>query len=205
MADTAPSDDATSSTTTTSAPAGPDPEVTAISKVNDALMPLEPAVRQRVLHWAALRFEVTLPKGKPAVGKGDDDDTDDQQESEGAPNSGAAERTFSDFASLYDAANPRTDAERALIAGYWLQVSQNKQDFDAFNANKELRNLGHPLTNVTASLSELIYHKPRYVIQTRKEGTSKQARKKYKVTNEGIKRVKQMLGGVVESGSSGQS
>jgi hypothetical protein len=42
-------------------------------------------------------------------------------------------------------------------------------------------------------MDNLMATNPRYVMQTRKTGNTKQARKKYKLTVEGIKKVAQML------------
>lgn len=170
----------------------PDPEVAAIGKVNEALAQLDPAIQQRVLRWAADRFNLTLSQTKkPAAdgnkgGKQEEDDDENELEVPG---------TFSDFASLYDAANPATESDKALVAGYWLQAIQGNADWASFSANKELRNLGHGVENITVALGALIDSTPRLVMQTHKAGKSKQARKKYKMTNEGIKRVKQMLAG----------
>jgi len=203
MADEAPAVDATSTTTPAPAnPSGPDPEVAAIGKVNEALLQLAPAAQQRVLRWAVERFGAVLPKRNAASTGGNAEEEEEPGDDSGAAN---AQTEFTDFAALYDASNPATESERALVAGYWFQVCQNQQDFDALNANKTLKHLGHELSNVTRALETLINHKPRYLIQTRKEGTSKQARKKYRVTAEGIKRVKQMLRGVAETSNGGQT
>lgn len=106
--------------------------------------------------------------------------------------------SFEDFASLYDAANPSTESDKALVAGYWLQIIQGTSDWSGFSANKELRNLGHGVENITVALGALIDSTPRLVMQTHKAGKTKQARKKYKVTGERIKRVKQMMAGTAE-------
>lgn len=177
--------------------AASDPEVTAIGKVNAALVSLEPAIQQRVLRWAAERFNVTLPQtNKPAV---DSDKRKQAAEEQGQPDTPGS---FTDFASLYDAANPTTEADKALVAGYWVQVLQGSADWNGFSANKELKNLGHGVDNITIAFSALIDSSPRLVMQTHKAGKTKQARKKYKLTNEGIRRVRQMLAGESANGGS---
>jgi hypothetical protein len=102
---------------------------------------------------------------------------------------------FEDFASLVDATHPDTDPMRALIAGYWLQVCQRGPSFDAQSANTELKHLGHPSSNITMALGALINQKPALVLQLRKSGNTKQARKSYKVTESGIRKVREMLSG----------
>lgn len=102
---------------------------------------------------------------------------------------------FEDFASLVDAAHPETDVMRALVAGYWLQVCKGGPNFDAQSANTELKHLGHPSANITMALGALINQTPALVLQLRKSGNTKQARKSYKVTESGIRKVKAMISG----------
>lgn len=158
--------------TTASNTMTPDPEVTAIGKVNEALAGLEPAIQQRVLRWAADRFNLTLPQTKKAVADGNKGKQEEADEEESE-----APGTFSDFAALYDASNPTTEADKALVAGYWLQVIQGNADWGGFSANKELKNLGHGVQNITFALGALIDSTPRLVMQTHKSGKlSKPAR-----------------------------
>ena len=43
--------------------------------------------------------------------------------------------TFSSFAELYASAEPKSNAEKALVAGYWLQECQGGGNFTAAAAN----------------------------------------------------------------------
>src|SRR5204862_6999499 len=102
-------------------------------------------------------------------------------------------REYQDFPTLFDAASPATEPEHAHVARYWIQVNQGKEDLHGQLLNDELKNMGHGIGNVTDALSSLIERRPALVIQTRKSGTSRQARKKYRLTTEGIRAVEQML------------
>lgn len=161
-----------------------DQEFEAMQTINMALagLPDEEAVR-RVLTWAASRHGVVLKPeqsgSKSSLG------SSGQSDGEG----------FETVADLFDSANPTTEPQKALVVGYWLQIVQGQSDFDSMSANSELKNLGHGVGNITRALENLINRKPRLVIQTRKGGTSKQARKKYKLTVEGIRAVKAMISG----------
>ena len=191
-------DDPAPNTNAATSKTDPDPEVTAIGKVNDALTSLDPAIQQRVLRWAADRFSVTLSQAnKPAH---DGDKGKQQEEKQKAEQPGS----YNDFASLYDAVSPMTEADKALVAGYWLQVLQDAPEWSGFSANKELKHLGHGVENITVALSQLIESTPRLVMQTHKAGKTKQARKKYKLTNEGIRKIRQMLAAGGRSEDDGQ-
>ena len=164
-----------------------DPELQAMGSISNALENLDEDERARVMQWVCSRFDIAplQGQGNKPTGNGPPDDPD--------PEDNGANDEFSSFADLYDKANPSTDPDRALIGGYWLQVVKGNEDFVSQSVNGELKNLGHGVTNITAALTSLTNAKPRLTMQVRKSGSSQQARKKYKLTQEGIKRVSQLL------------
>ncbi len=162
-----------------------DAEIRAMTGLSAALGGLDPDAVRRVLRWAVDRYQVkgaavaggaALP---PAAGDGGD-----------AP---AAPPVYADFAELYDAANPNSGVENALVAGYWFQALMKNAELDSQQLNAALKNLGRPSTNITRDLDSLMTRSPRLVIQVRKDGSTKQARKRYKLTTEGVKAVERML------------
>lgn len=158
-----------------------DPEIQAMSQIAAALEPLEPDVVRRVLKWANERYQ---PKpGQPGAASMPSDVAN--------PAAAVADRTFADVMELFDAANPESGLDKVLVVAYWHQ--QQGEDWDSQAVNSDLKHLGYPSTNITRDLDNLMSRSPRYVIQTRKEGTTKQARKKYKLTREGIRAVEAML------------
>ena len=163
-----------------------DDELRAMTQVSAALGGLDEVAIARVLRYFADRNGTPLssPISSPRV---------EDDRSEGAGGQAREEAVeFKDFADFYNRAAPSTDAKKCLVAGYWIQVNGGNQDFMGFEANKILKNLGHGVSNVTAALSTSIQTKPQLIIQTRKDGSSKQARKKYRVTGEGINSVRAM-------------
>jgi len=94
---------------------------------------------------------------------------------------------------LFDAAHAKTEKEKALVAAYWVQISQGQPSFPAQILNSSLKDLGHGVSNITDSLDALKTEKPALILQLKKSGTSKQARKTYKLTAEGARRVQQMI------------
>jgi DNA-binding PadR family transcriptional regulator len=59
-----------------------------------------------------------------------------------------------------------------------------------------MKHLGHGVKNITSALSSLMNEKPQRVVQLKKSGSTKQARKQYKVTEAGKNAVRRMLEGV---------
>ena len=104
-----------------------------------------------------------------------------------------------DLADLFDAAGPQTDADRALVVGYWLTESEGKSDFTSQEVHSQLKNFGYPVANITSVFTGLMKRKPALAMQTAKSGTSRQARKRYKLTRAGHDAVGRKLLGERES------
>jgi hypothetical protein len=171
-----------------------DPEIQAMSAVVTALADLDEDAKGRVLRWAAERYNVTPPPraaGNGWAGASDGgrpDGVTDEEIAEEAP-------AYEHFADLFAKAQPKSDADKALVAAYWLQAIRGEDTWQAAELQKELRNLGHALGNITDALTSNMRKKPQLVIQVQKAGNAKQARKTYKVTHEGLVYVQGMLHG----------
>ena len=167
-----------------------DKEIAAMSEMAAALdgfAESDQATVERILHWLCARYNVEIfgkLEQQPAGGSA----------GEGNAVSGTATgRGFDDLADVFHAASPKTEAEKALVAAYWMSVGEGKLEFTAQEVNKSLKNLGHGIVNITDALTKLMGKKPSLVMQTAKSGASKQARKKYKLTRAGLDAVPRMV------------
>ena len=172
-----------------------DKELKAMDDVLNALKDLEPEAIGRVLEWARNRFGVIIPAEEKPV----------------APHVGAetGQKTifgfndlwkFESMGELFAKARPDTNPKRALVSATYLQVAEDNANLTAQHINSELKHLGHGIVNVTDAITNLIERKPSLMIQLRKSGRTRQARKKYKVTEEGINEVLRMLNEEVAQG-----
>jgi len=161
-----------------------DKEIAAMATINAALAGLEAEAVSRILRWAAERHKVPLAgsvndaKRKPGSSNESTDTTP---------------QDFQHFGDLYDSADPSTDGERVLVAGYWFQVIQNQGELESQALNKELKQLGHSVNHMPHAVDELMNTKPRLMIQLKKQGNTRQARRKFKLTAAGIKKVNEMF------------
>jgi hypothetical protein len=160
-----------------------DVELEAMRQMSEILNNIEDeSTIVRILQWLGSKYAVSLGKAavtasvKPEVGS-----------------TSTSTGTYGSIADFFDASNPITEAEKVLVISYWFQEVEGQSEVESQSVNTELKNLGHGVGNITRALGTLINKKPRLVIQTRKSGTSKQARKRYKVTVEGIRVVRSML------------
>jgi hypothetical protein len=162
-----------------------DPEVEAMGKLAEALDALDdPDQQARTIRWAAERYGVTLASNAPrSVGGG------------GNGGGGSDPADYKDVGELVAAAAPPTPEDRALVVAYWLQeVREGKQPtFTGQQVNTELKHLGHGTDDITDLIGKLVATSPQQVLQTRKSGTTRQARKTYKVTKAGARRVQELL------------
>lgn len=166
-------------------------ELDAMRLVAGALQQLAPSARQRVLRWAVDRFGVasevssaaTVPvEARPPYAAGFE---------AAAPHSPNPETTLGE---LYAACDPQTDADKTLVVAYWLQEVEGNAGIDAQRVNTELKHLGYGVGNITRAFEKLKDSRPQLVIQTKKAGTTKQARKTYRVTAEGKRLVQNLRG-----------
>jgi hypothetical protein len=158
-------------------------EIEAMSAISNALAALSDDAKSRVLRWAVDRYQVSVGVIRVAAST---------EVGTPAPTT-SADNQGTDLAELFAAADPQSDADKALIGAYWTQFVQGDADFDAQSVNTQLKHLGHGVGNITRALESLKDRRPQLVIQLRKSGTSKQARKKYRITTAGKAAVEEML------------
>src|SRR5665213_807961 len=154
-------------------------EIKAMGTISSALEDLESDARARVLYWAMSRYGITSA-GQKAF------------KMPGVNTNGGAGSTpgeYATFADLFDAAKPITEREKAMVAAYWLQVCENAESFQSQSLNDLLKDLGHGIGNITEALNQLKNDRPALLLQLKKSGSSRQARKTYKLTQVGTRRV----------------
>jgi len=151
-------------------------ETKAITEIGLILSRLKPEAAGRVLKWATDLFQV-----KPSAPM--------------ATNQEKVREAFSEIHELFEAAKPQSGLDNVLVAAYWFQMVEDQSDFDGFKLNHALKDQGLKSTNITRDLDSLINRSPQLVTLVRKEGTTKQARKRYKLTRVGIQVVEDMLSG----------
>ncbi len=155
-------------------------EVAAMQSVATALTNLDEGARNRVLTWAndKFKFERSPSRAIPQ-----------QLDYADAPSAPSA---FGSLAELFDAAGPETEKDKALVAAFW-EANGDGATFSAQSLNTQLKHLGHGVGNITRALSLLADEKPALVLQIRKSGNSQQARKLFKLTEAGRKRIAAMI------------
>ncbi|MDF2116683.1 hypothetical protein PY365_13935 [Roseiarcaceae bacterium H3SJ34-1] len=158
-------------------------EIDAMKQIAELMEKLDESARIRALDWVMSKYGLARPMAariSPSNSTAD------------GPHSNSS-GTYDSFAELFDAAQPAGDRDKALVAAFWTQVCMNAESFPSQMLNDQLKDLGHRISNITDALTRLKIEKPALVLQLKKSGTTKQARKTYKLTQEGIRRVNTMI------------
>lgn len=165
-------------------------EVKAMGKLAEAVAGLDADAKARVFRWAIDHYNVKVsgPSGKGSGGMAA------AAPGERPNGNGGPTQQFADLPELYAATTPESDADKTLVAGYWAQYGEGKPDFGAQEINTSLKNLGHAIGNITSAFDNLKARKPAPVVQLKKAGSTKQARKTYRLTLAGKSAVEAMVG-----------
>lgn len=150
-----------------------DREIAVMAQLNGLLSELDDRAQERVVQWLIARYPA---RRIPIVGQRED----------------GAGRQPSDFASLMESADFETEEDRTLLACFWVQEFEGANPFDSQRVNTLLKELGFGASNITRALRGLHEQRPRLVMPIRKEGRTRQARKQYRVTGEGIRHARQI-------------
>jgi hypothetical protein len=165
-------------------------EFEALQTIDEQLRHADEQARSRMLAYMFTKYggPVAAPHVRSAIGP-----ATAGAAANPVPNQNSEAGTYGTFAELYDAAQPQTHGEKALVAGYWLQVCGGNDEWPSQDVNNLLKNQGHGVKNITAALGNLKVAKPAFALQLKKSGKSQQSRKLYKLTVAGINAVNAMI------------
>lgn len=183
-----------------------DNELDALKACHDALEPLDQDVQVRTIHWLIDKYQLTqffVPAGSniggrtrangpsgtslPVLAPRPEDRLID------LPNGAHPLFQFDTLAEAFGVARPEANTEKALLVATWMKLRDGREEFAGQDVNTVLKDLGHGVENITRTLGNLMEVKPQLVVQMKKSGSTKQARKTLKVTVAGVDKVGQMF------------
>lgn len=165
-------------------------ELEAMNTIKESLSDLEEKEIRRVVSWI-----LAWSKDEHNISMQEEETQERNSKKNPAEKNSIEHTQYEDIADFYYEISPSTDAEKILAVGYWFQEVQGQPALDARSINSELKDLGYGVGNVTRAFTDLASRKPSLAMQTAKSGSSKQARKKYRITREGIRQVERMVSG----------
>ena len=161
-----------------------DAELKAMNNIYEVLKDLDDDARARIVNWLIGKLSINRPKVIATMTPSAQFRIEDNN---------LSIASFTSIAELFGKTIFKTGSDKVLLIATYLQLKENKEELTSREISNELNHLGHGVSNITAAITPLINRKPSLMIQTRKEGKSQQAQKKYKVTLEGIKAADAMI------------
>src|SRR6185312_2488494 len=124
-------------------------ELAAMTAVGEVMETLDAVERGRVLRWVIDSFGIDNIR----LGKATLPSSSDSGDVSSAPSPSVAANSYGSLGELVEAAAPESGYDRIMVVSYWLQELQGQPDFVAQKVNDELKNLGHPVGNITDALT----------------------------------------------------
>jgi hypothetical protein len=94
---------------------------------------------------------------------------------------------FDSLQEIFLASTVKTTGAKILLASAYLQETENFKELSSYDITSRMKNIGQTLKNASIAVKSLMLKKPPMLIQTGTFGYSKQSRKKFRVTEEGLR------------------
>lgn len=172
-----------------------------LDEINATISSYDPVLKERARD-ILLERAFGRSRGAPARAPraADDDDGEGGAAGEEAPRrrgrprgSTNARRPGGSVGSLIERWRPETMAERALLGAYVLARGRADRTVTSQAINAELKRNGLPVPNITRAIESNLRARPPLMVQKKKMGTTRQARKQYALTQEGVDLVESKL------------
>lgn len=188
-----------------------DLELDVMVKSYQLIKSLDTDERGRVLRWLIGKFDQQQSVGSFVQKKNETGDPsyymdDDQASSLHVKRNGSSKTVASthieaistdivnySIHGLFDRIQTKTDVARVLLVAAYLQERGQGEELGSRPINKELKSVKRGIKNITQAINSLLNKDPQLLVMTRKTTTSQQGKKKYKVTDLGISKVKEAL------------
>lgn len=184
-----------------------EPEIIALSKVNETLKGLNTDQIKRILDWAAGRFKLEKhqvlnseetvefteapvkkekkrrePKDKKVILPAEEEKT--KAEVPGI----TVFMKYDKFEDMFFASNAKLITAKILLAAAYLQENKKIKEFGSSDLSGMMKKIGQgQVKNIAASINVLLMRKPPLLIKIEKKGNRKHARRAYRVSEEGLR------------------
>jgi hypothetical protein len=162
-----------------------------LDEINAAIVSYDPVLKEKardlMLDRAfgrprAARAAAPAAAGEVAAG----DEAAPVKRRPGRPKGSGGRRAAMQLGSLLERWSPETMAERALLGAYSLSRGKPDKTVTSQSINAELKRAGIPVPNITRAIESNLRARPPLMTQKKKMGTTRQARKQYAITQDGV-------------------
>ena len=106
----------------------------------------------------------------------------------------APQKELATFAELYEAVGPAKGAQKATVAGYWLESRQGQQSWKASEVNKLLKSIDVRVSSMSIVLTNAVKAASPLVVELSRLGDSERSRKTFRLSELGTAYVEDAIG-----------
>lgn len=196
-----------------------DQEINALSSVYETLKKLDNEQIKRIIDWVTSKFSLEEPEAleaikgeaalspQPSLEKAAEPAAPLKKRPGRKPGKTTAEldvsqpvasgiKGFMKYDSLEEIFS-KTTAKRIgvkiLLAAAYLQEKENFKELSSYDVSSNLKKIGKEVKNASVAINALMGKKPPLLIQTGTLGTRAKSRRKFRVTEEGLKAAREYL------------
>ncbi len=169
-----------------------DPEISAMNQVLEVFNDLEHGQRKRIVDWITARFQLIEERQTDEIKLQDTIPTTVQQV-DAEPIDKQDLKQYKSMADLLEVSTANKVVDRILVAAAYIQGKKNVEELTSFEINSQLKKAGHGIPNISIGINRLLEKVPQLMAVTKRDGNTKQSRRKFKVTEDGLKKAKSFL------------
>jgi hypothetical protein len=169
-----------------------DPELSAMSQMIEVFNELEHGERKRIVDWIINRFQLGEEKQTDEIKLHDTTPTIVQQ-IDAEPIEKQDLKQYKSMADLLEVSTVKKVVDRILVAAAYIQEKKNVEELTSFEINTQLKKAERGIPNISIGINRLLEKVPQLMAVTQRDGNTKQSRRKFKVTEDGLKKAKSFL------------
>ena len=195
-----------------------DPEINALSNVYEVLKGFNNDQIKRIINWVTSKFELDKPPdlqtGQREVDLSPQPAPEETVETvkkrrgrkpgqvrlmvgETQPQAAASGlkgfMRYDSLKEIFNASTSKRPGEKMLLAAAYLQEKENFKELSSYDISSRLKKIGEKVNHPSAAINSLISKKPPLLLQTGTHGASVKSRRKFRVTEEGLKKAKKYI------------
>ena len=182
-----------------------DPELDAMSQVFESLKDLDKKGIKRIIHWVKDRFCLTgvRPADELTIQPVQGETVVIRTGTRTEPMVKTVEKTtgkkdlihYDTVLDLFSESNVKKVTAKILLMAAYLQERNNFKEISSYDINFRLKRIGHGVPNISSLINGILRKKPPLLVQLDSESTSKQSRRKFTVSEEGLKLARSYIKG----------
>lgn len=179
-----------------------DQEINALSNVYEALKGLNNDQIKRIIDWVTSKFSLDEPEAFTSPGEAAEPFVEPVKKRRGrkpGKEKPGVEETkpvaagikgfmkYDSLKEIFSASTAKRIGAKILLVAAYLQEKENFRELSSYDVSSRLKKIGEEIKNSSVAINGLMSKKPPLLLQTGTQGTSLKSRRKFRVTEEGLR------------------